>query len=378
MKLRPSAKVGLMALGTIVVVWAATVAYSSLRLSGFNPTRVEPGRVNIIALPREAGYRVIVSNGIAHLVEAGDDQKLESPDSEQQVQRDAPRLPIRELLQSLQGDPKALGKLTMAVNKMSEDAIPPNPVVWSAGDVEKAIKGDAALKGRLERDLLMTLDGRPLGEFTVAAIQSGIVLEIPVPTEVPVGSETVTVVATVQEPFRTDFVSRVESRIAEKFNPTTEMLAGFYRDEAAKVAKQAAETGKWPDVAGMLRSRYSSSRIESLKRVPQELLEMVDVVVSDAHLTGAKFHAYDGPNKRKWCDVKLSVTEEGRMRLWKYSNRHPGFQLLLTVDGVAIAAPRIRTELAEREVTLTRLPSEVLVSDAVDLINQTVSERKSS
>jgi hypothetical protein len=367
-----------MALGTIVVVWAATIAYSSLRLSGFNPSRVEPGRVNLIALPRQSGYRVIVSNGIAHLVEAGDEQKLESPDSDQQVQRDAPRLPIRELLQSLQGDPKALGKLTMAVNKMSEEAIPPNPVVWRTEDVESAILGDAVLRKRLERDLLMTLDGRPLEEFTVSAIQSGIVLEIPVPTEVPVGSETKTVVARVQEPFRTDFVSRVESRIAEKFNPTKEMLAGFYRDEAAKVAQQAAETGKWPDVAGMLRSRYSPSRIENLKRVPQELLEMVDVVVSDAHLTGAKFRAYDGPSKRKLCDIKLSVTEEGRMRLWKYSNRHPGFQLLLTVDGVAIAAPRIRTELAEREVTLTRLPSEVLVSDAVDLINQTVSERKSS
>jgi hypothetical protein len=378
MKLRPSEKVGLMAMGAIVVVWAARSAYSTLSLVGYEPARAEPGRVNVIALPREAGYRVIVSNGIAHLVQAGDDEKLEAPENDRQAERDAPRLPVRELLQSLQGDADALGKLTMAVNNMSDEAVPPNPVVWPVDDIERAINGDQALRRKLERDLLMTLDGRPLEEFTVASIQSGIVLEIPVPVRVPVGEKFRVVTAKVREPFRTEFATRVETRIAEKFNPPKETLAGIYRDEATQIARRASETGQWPDVVGMLRSRYSPSRVAGLTKIPERLLEMVDVIVSDDHLTGATFRSYDGPNRRKLSDVTLTVTDEGRMRLWKYSNRHPGFQLLLTVDGVAIAAPRIKTELMGREVTLTRIPSEVLVSDAVDLINQTVSQRKSS
>jgi hypothetical protein len=66
--------------------------------------------------------------------------------------------------------------------------------------------------------------------------------------------------------------------------------------------------------------------------------------------------------------LTLRLTEDGRMRLWKYSHDHPGFQLLLTVDGVAIAAPRISTELVEPQVTLTQVRSETLVQDATDLI----------
>ena len=65
-------------------------------------------------------------------------------------------------------------------------------------------------------------------------------------------------------------------------------------------------------------------------------------------------------------DLVLDLNDEGRDRLWKYSRNKVGTQLLLIVDGVAIAAPRVRHELAQKTVTITQMPDKALIQDAID------------
>jgi hypothetical protein len=69
-------------------------------------------------------------------------------------------------------------------------------------------------------------------------------------------------------------------------------------------------------------------------------------------------------------DLTVKLTPEGRDRLWQYSRGRVNSQLLLIVNGIAIAAPRIQHELAQGELTITQMPDEVLVRDAVEIINE--------
>ena len=84
------------------------------------------------------------------------------------------------------------------------------------------------------------------------------------------------------------------------------------------------------------------------------------------------------------------------MQLWKYShdNKKPGrtdnflnlfrsknraakgFQLLFIVDAIAIAAPEITSDLAERKILIKGVPSKELVENAVNLLNEAVQSRK--
>ena len=69
-------------------------------------------------------------------------------------------------------------------------------------------------------------------------------------------------------------------------------------------------------------------------------------------------------------DLSVDVSDEGRRRLWKYSKERVGTQLLLVADGIPIAAPRIQHELAQDSLTITQMEDEVLVRDAVEMLNQ--------
>ncbi len=70
-------------------------------------------------------------------------------------------------------------------------------------------------------------------------------------------------------------------------------------------------------------------------------------------------------------DLTIEMTDEGRRRLWQYSEDKIGTQLLLIVDGVAIAAPKISHELAQGELTITQMADEGLVKeDTVNAINK--------
>jgi len=94
------------------------------------------------------------------------------------------------------------------------------------------------------------------------------------------------------------------------------------------------------------------------------------IVLTDEHMKGASIEQYEGSDGKPIFDVNIQLTEEGRMRLWSYSHRNRGFQLLLISNGVAVAAPRIKTELSQSSVRITQLTSESLAKDTVDRVKK--------
>lgn len=356
----------------IGLVWAALWLMPRLALSGFNPVPVKPGRIDLIAVHPESGYRIVVSNGIAHLVEfSGSTKDFDVPDDTKNTEN-AARLPIRETLQALQGQADALGKMVMAVNKIRDEDFPNNRVVWKAEDIVTAIKGDPATRARLEKDLNTRLDGTPLDSVSLNAITSGIVIDSPVKVKVPIEGKESVIECRIQEPYKTLFVGAVQKHVDERFNVTREALAGLYKAEAMKIIDGGQKEG----VVQSLEFRIAPEKLREKAANVEKILAHTRVLVNENQMRGASYVTVQGANRSILANVTLRLDEDGRMRLWKYSHEHLGFQLMLTFDGVAIAAPRIKTELAESEVNLTNVPSLDDVKSAVDFINQTAAGKK--
>lgn len=366
-KIPPSVKIAIGAALVMGLGYGGWRAYSWQRLQNYELVQTTPGRVNLVAVRPDRGWRIIVSNSIAQLaeVQAGDDQMGRRDDNSDVS--NARRLPMREFVQTMGGDEEALGYLIERVNDKDEGKLPTREVRWKIDDIEKALNGDPTLKAKLEIDIQSQLDGRPSESLSPSALLNGIVIEVPVPIEVNVGGKMTTLNGIVREPYMSDIAERASREIGKKFNPTTDMIRGIYITEALKVVN-----GEIPqeDIARSLRSRYSKSHIADLAQKPQMVLQDAMVLVNDSHLTGATISTYPGPNRRTYADITINLTDEGRMRLWKYSHDNPGFQLLLVVDGIAYAAPRITTPLMERTIQITRLSEPELAQAAADQINQ--------
>ncbi|MBS1713157.1 MAG: hypothetical protein JST30_02345 [Armatimonadetes bacterium] len=353
--------------------WGAKRLYTESRLRDYRPTLVTPGRVCLAAVLPESRYRIIISNGIAHLAEMTGDQEFGAPDQDDKEALDTKaKLPMKETLAALQGDRGALGKLVMAVNKMKSEDLPTTLVVWTSEDVQKALDGDTALRAKLEDDLNTRLDGTPLESVRIGSIVNGIVLDLPVDVKVPLPDGEKTLTCRIQQPYKTLFAGAVNGEIDKVFNVGKEALLGMYREQA----RQVLEGGRREDVAGSLRSRIDPKGRAHLSEAPERILKNFKILVNESHMSGASSVSYEGPNRAILADVTLKLTQDGRMRLWKYSHEKPGFQLLLIADNVAIAAPKIRTELAGDDVKLTGVPAGERTDDAVRFINEAAKGSK--
>lgn len=365
MKIRSSTK--------IVIGFAVLTA---LGLSGYHYTMrmaiqsahfdpVVPGKVNLVGVDAGAGYRIIVANQMAQLVQASRDfGGKESEDSGATEGAIKKRIPIREMLAVLRGDEKALGPFVMTMNDMSENDLPPVAPVWKQADIQKALSGDAALEKKLVEDLNMKLDGTPLSQLRITSMENGIVVETPVKVTVNLNGQPKEVVGYVREAYRPRLMKAVEVRYAEKANLTQAMQAGFYREEAEKVINGEASK---ENVRKSLESIIAPEKSEERSKVADRVLKSATVVVNDSHISGANSREYDTPDGKRY-DLNIRMTDEGSRRLWKYSFDKVGSQLLLITDGVAIDAPRISHELRQGELTITQMRDRVLVEDAVRML----------
>lgn len=369
MRIRSSVKVTLVTLGTVALGYAAWWGYNTWSLRNFVLTEITPGEVNLVAIDPGSGFRIIVANEVAQLAEIAGGG-FDAPESDMMEIVSPRKLPIRETLQSLQGDERALGRLIMQLNDMGED-IPPVYVVWTAEDIRRALDGDQELQNRLVQDIQINLDGTPLDTIDRRAFEMGIVLDLPVPVNVRVGAENKLLVGRVREPFQPSFVRSVLTRLEEEFEVTNEQFLGVFLEEV-----RALETGtqRRENVRDSLEARISEQRARDLAERPNRVLSNAEVVVNQQHLTGAKVEQVVGVNQAVRYNITVGLTNEGRMRLWKYSREYPGFQLLFIVNDVAVAAPRIQTALNQRSVTITQLSHERMVRSAVDAINQSNQE----
>ncbi|MGV3617585.1 MAG: SecDF P1 head subdomain-containing protein [Fimbriimonas sp.] len=374
MKTRSSTKIVvgfalLTALGYTGYHLAMRQAIASAR---FDP--VIPGDVNLVGVDAGAGYKVIVANQMAQLVQASDEfggkESSEGGATEGAIKK---RIPIREMLAVLRGDSEAVGTFVMTMNDMSENDLPPVAPVWKAEDLRKALDGDATLEAKLVRDLNMKLDGTPLTQLRIASLENGIVIDSPVFVTVNLKGKLTKVEGRVKEAYRPRLLKAVEVRYAEKSNLTREMQAGFYQEEAAQVLQGKADKENIrKSIESVISTRLASDRVRAAERV----LKSATVVVNDSHITEAASREYDTSDGKRY-DLTIRMSDEGSRRLWKYSSDKVGTQILLISDGVAIDAPRISHELRQGELTITQMRDRVLVEDAVRMLKKKSQESAS-
>lgn len=378
MKLRGSHKIAIGAILLGAGGYYGYQIYSAKVVDGLQFSELKPGQFSIVGINTGRQYKIIVSNQIAQLVEiSGSDElgtgDMSDPDAEQGTNKK--RVPLRELLQSLQGDTVALGKLVTTMNDQLRKAdMPGFNIYWTSEDIQKALGGDQALRDKLEADLNVKLDGTPLDSIRISAIRNGIVIKAHVPIEVSVEGQKKTLQAPIEIPFRPQFTLDVEKQFIDDFNPTPETIKGSYLEVATKVNE---ETGRKENVANALRVRSDEKElIRQFAEAPQSVLANAKVILNESFIESASLSETKGTTKQKLWEMALNLTPEGRNRLWQFSRRgNIGTQLLVIHEGVAIAAPRIRHELAQSYVSITQLPEHGLAQDTVEYLNRKNSKQ---
>ncbi len=373
MKFRASTKI---AVGFVALVALLYFGYGYLAgwmIDGKSFAPIKPSSVNIIGVDTRAGYYVVVANQVAQLIR-GEQGSFDAPAerSTEGTDGEKKRVPIREMLRSLQGDEKALSRFIMVLNDIKESDLPPYPVVWRAESIRAALGGDTALQLKLVHDLNVELDGRPAGFARHEALENGIVIDNPVSVKVRLDGRESAIVGRVQLPYRPRFAQDVHNRYKSK-DATRSMIAGYYREEAMSIASDPA---KREDVRASLEGRIDPKLAARFAQVPEAMLNSVNVVLNDTMIERASYRTERGSDGRKRHSMALGLTDEGRQRLWKFTRGRVGSQILLVWDGIAVAAPRINHELSQSEVTITQLGDETLVQDVCAAINALANTRK--
>jgi len=362
-----------LAIGFVILasaVYFGYGAYGRWQVGGKNFPEIAPGKFALLGVTTSAGYKIIIANGIAQLVQGSSKFEEDMGDTGGDEGGDKHHIPIKDMVLSLQGDANALSNLVTAMNedlrRMQPD-IPANPVTWEAADLEKALQGDAKLKGKLEFDLNCHLDGTPLDLINQRALYTGIVIRLPVPVQVSVAGVPKTLTGHVLIPYRVGFTRKVERDLANKgLNPSDEETKGYYRQALDDLKAHPANR---ENVMNSIKVRISPSVVEQYAGPAEEVLKNTEVVLNESFIQNASVVQNGFKNRHPIYDLTLNLTEEGRERLWKYSLDKVHTQLLMIVNNVAIAAPRIRHQLSQSNITVTQLTDLSLAQDAVDTLN---------
>lgn len=345
--------------------------YSARVVDGKVFSELKPGKFSIVGVKTSRQYKIIVSNQIAQLVMLNEPEDFGVDDitATEESGTNKRRVPLKDLLDSLQGNEEALGRLVTTMNDPLRLAdMPGTEVLWKAADIQKAIAGDALLKKKLETDLNVDLTGMPLSEIRPASIRNGIVIESFIPIEVSVAGVPKPMKAPVKIPFRPTFCVDVEKGYAEEMAPTSEMIKGHYMTAMQKLIDHPREK---QDIAEILRQKTDEAKLAQLySEGPAMVLGNAKIILTEDFVESAQLDEVPGPQSTKLYNMALNLTPEGKDRLWQFSRKgNIGAQLLVIHDGIAIAAPRIRHELAQSYVSITQLQERSLAQETVDYLN---------
>ncbi len=369
MKKQGSVKIAIGFVLAVAILFGGNYLYTQWSVGSLKFAEVTPGDVNIVGVDAGAGYRVIVANQMAQLVEASDQfGAREDQNSGATSGAIKKRIPVREMLDSLKGDEKALSQFVMIMNNMAEnDDWPAVRVIWKAEELRRALDGDKVSEAKLIKDLNVKLDGSPLKTLRFESLENGIMVETPVQVKVSVGGVPKVLTARVLEPYKPRLLKSVEQSYAGKSaNVDQNAQSGYYKLEAERVA---ADPKLRENVRKSLEGLISPGPAKERAVAPERILGSARTVVNESYITKASYRGYES-TRGKMFDITVDLTNEGRLRLWQYSRNRKGSQLLLCANGVAIAAPRISTELSQGELTITQMQNEGLVRDAVNLLNE--------
>jgi len=270
------------------------------------------------------------------------------------------------MIQTLQEKSAAVGPFVSILNDMKQEDVNDKAKDWSKADIEKALAGDKSLKDKLQADLNTNLDGSPLAQFDPKTFQTGITIHLPVTMTIPSPTGDKQVTGDLLFPFQTRLMLALEQRVATESNLyDNKVLAGYY----AEVAKPFMTDPKQrQNVAEALKQIISQANVDGMTELPQKVLGSLQILANDQLIKHALYTTEDTP-KGPVCNMEIELTDEGRNRLWQYSRDKVGTQLLLVVDGVAVSAIQIKDVLAQTNLTISNLPDETIVKNAVNKIN---------
>jgi hypothetical protein len=372
-KYRGALAVAAFVLSAIAAWYAGNWACYSLAVGDRVFPPLVPKAVNLIGV-RLAGERITVSNGIAQIVqaEAGDFGGSQSYGDTGAVS--GAKVPMKALVGSMAGDPAALKELAMALGRVEYEIEPDPDAIWAVQDIEAALDGDPAKRAKLESDLNTSLDGKRIDRLSRKRFFSGIFVSVPVDISVPAQGGAKTVRAHVPMRYSTKLASQVLAHplVREKFDVPDQTFLSVYDEVFAK----QEQSKSIEDVRAALASAISPSRGERLASPVSRLLERITVLVTEDQIRSADLVEQPTGDGTVYT-VEVEVDDDGRLRLWQYTRRFPGCQLLLTVDGVAIAAPTVQHEMKYPTVAITNIADRDLATDAVRRIKEPRAASKS-
>lgn len=340
--------------------------YAEWAVGGKEFEPLKAGRVNLFGVEL-AGERIVVANGTAMLVRGSVTNEKDASGSGDDAR--GPAIPIRALIGSLNGDKEALSELLESVNDIDPASFPPLETVWEEEQLRAALKGDEALRRKLEDQLGTTLGGEPAERVSLAALRAGITVRLRVPVEVPGGrSGARKVEGVVRVGYRTRLAEEILNNrvIRDTFDPTGAALYGVVREVWAAMQKAPRQ-----DVRGDLERLLEGSSKARFARPVESLLSRTTILATEHQISDASLKEYDDPARdRSLFALQLSLTDEARYRLWKYTRGKERLQLLFAVDGVAVAAPIVQHEMKYSVVEILNVSDEVDARKAVQVIKE--------
>jgi len=364
-KLRSGTKFVLVAGALILAAYYGREVWAEYQTRGDLPA-LGPGRVNLIAMAPGGGYKILVANDVAQLAEVPDTEFDAPVDRPETMGSNIKRIPIPDLLKSLQGDEAALSNLVMTVGDVGERDPAPDMAQFTVEQIRAALDGDPKARKALVRALNVELDGTPAPFLNRSALEYGVGIRYPVPVRVNVMGKAKTLTATVLLVYRPRLLIEMQRRLLDKAI-TRQQEVGHYVTLAREVMQ---DPSRKENVRRSLEALIDPGRAAGYADRPQRLLANATVLITQNQIESAQVQEVRGNDGRVRYNLSLSLTPEGQKRLWKYSRGRQGFQLLLISDGVAIAAPTIRHELSERSVVIERIPDRRLVMEAAKLMNE--------
>ena len=360
MRIRPVTKIVIGFFGLLGLGYGGTYAYTKVMLAKTNLHPIESSDLCLLAISPDAGVKIITANQMVQVVEASDQFHGDSSDSGGATSGSVKkRIPVRELVGLLGGDPDSAQSFVRKMRDSNEDSeLSEAAPLWAKEDILKAIGGDTALKAKLENDLNVMLDGKPLSVLNRVAYFYGIRVKIPIFLKVP-NSKGAAINAFDIVSFKTramtQFYKEMQARFVDK-----KQLQQFY-DSFLKDNPNNAQ-----DISQTLKQVCARSEAsEELKKV--EHIGSHSTILVNQTMINSVSMVEQNDGKVTTYDLKLKLSPEGKNRLWKFSSEG-GTQVLVVSKGVAIAAATIGTQLNSEELAIKQIPDKRLVEEAVSLV----------
>lgn len=361
MKVRATTKIAIGFVGLIALAYGGSYAYTKIELANVNLDPIPSSDICILAIGPKAGVRDIVANQMVQIIESSGGFKGEGSDEGgAQTGSVKKRIPVKELVEILGGNPESVPPFLKKLKTVKEDEEESQTSpIWSKQDIEKAMAGDAALKSKLEHDLNMSLDGTPLPKINRTAFFDGIRVKTPITLKIPNAKgptlETYDIVT-----YRPRFLTQFFKTMQTKFYDDAQLQTDY-----AIFVKGLTESKEKLD--STFESIFKRSALSEETRKAEQIASNTKILVNQGMIRDMELEQHSVDGKDISYDLKLKLTPEGKNRLWKFSSEG-GTKIILVSKGVGIAAATIGTSLNSEELVIKQVPDKTLIEEAVSLI----------